>query len=224
MQHCEECGTELPNEALFCGRCGRKTASENELATGFGNAPIEDIPMSPSAISMALNDSQDFASENEEEEQTPALPSENNAEEEVQTSYLTSENEEEEQTPNPASEKQQEQLSLYPISEHENEEQTHQEYFEPTSSTSDDADSEPEILVNQFPDEQPQYTQTPKARQETQRPYASAQKPESRPLSRCLLFSLAGLIVVAGVVAALMGLFHLNLPGFGRSSNVLSNS
>ena len=74
MQQCEECGAELPNNALFCGRCGRKTASENELATGFSNAPIEDIPISPSALSMALSDSQDSASENGEEEQTPGLP------------------------------------------------------------------------------------------------------------------------------------------------------
>src|SRR5207249_954529 len=157
--------------------------------------------------------------EKEEQQQMPGLPSEINVEKEEQTSYLTSEHENEEQTPYPASKKQQEQHSPYPTSEHENEEQTHQVYFGPTSLIPDYADSEPEILANQFPDEEPQYTQTPIVRQETQRSYASAQKSESRPASRCLLFFLAGLIVVVGVVVTLMGLFHLNLLGFGGSSN-----
>ncbi len=213
MQHCEECGAELPNNALFCGRCGRKTTSEDEVTTNVNSAPIEDISMSPSAISMALNDSQDSTSENGEEEkqQTPALPPEKNEEEEDQTSYLTSENENEEQTPDLAS-------------ENADEEQTHQEYFEPTSSMPVDTNPEPEIVANQFPDEQSVYIQTPMVTQETQSPYASAQKPKSRPASRCLLFLLAGLIIIAGVVVALMGLFHLNLPGLGGSSNALSSS
>ena len=200
MQHCEECGAELPNNALFCGRCGRKTPSEDEIAANVNNTPIEDISMSPPGISMALNDSQDSLSENEKEEQQqmPGLPSEINVEKEEQTSYLTS--------------------------EHENEEQTHQVYFGPTSLIPDYADSEPEILANQFPDEEPQYTQTPIVRQETQRSYASAQKSESRPVSKCLLFFLAGLIIIVGVVVALMGLFHLNLLSFGGSSNAQSSS
>jgi len=200
MQHCEECGTELPNNAVFCGRCGRKTTSEDEIDANVNSAPIDDISESPSSVAMALNDSQDTTLGNGEEEkqQTPGLPSENNAEEEEQTSYVTS--------------------------EYENEEQIHQEYVEPTKSMPGDADSEPEILANQFPDEQPQYTQTSKAPLEVQRPNASAQKSGSRPVSRCLLFSLAGLIVIVGVVVVLMGLFHLNILGFGGSSNAQSSS
>src|SRR6266566_4622641 len=66
--------------------------------------------------------------------------------------------------------------------------------------------------------------QTSLVTQETQSPYASAQKPESRPVSRYLLFFLAGLVVIAGVVAALIGLFHLKIPGIGGSSNALSSS
>ena len=224
MQHCEECGTELPNNALFCGRCGRKTASENESATGFSNAPIEDIPLSPTALSMDLNDSQDSESENGEEEQTPGLPPENKAEEEEQTSYLTSENEEQEQTPYLASEKQQEQQTPFPTSENEEQEQTHQEYFEPTSSMPGDADSEPEIPTNQLLDDQSRYPQTQSVTQEAHILHESTQKSGTKPVSRCLLFSLAGLIVIVGVVIALMGLFRLNLLGFGGSTNAQSSS
>ena len=198
MQHCEECGTELPNNALFCGRCGRKTASENESATGLSNAPIEDIPLSPTALSMDLNDSQDSESENGEEEQTPGLPPENKAEEEEQTPFPTSEN--------------------------EKQEQTHQEYFEPTSSMPGDADSEPEIPTNQLLGDQSRYPQTQSMTQETHILHESTQKTSTKPVSRCLLFSLAGLIVIVGVVIALMGLFRLNLLGFGGSTNAQSSS
>src|SRR6266566_2806552 len=111
-----------------------------------------------------------------------------------------------------------------PENDVEEEEQTQQDYLEPTSSMPGDTDLGPEIPTNQFPDEEPQYTQTPIAPQETQSPYASAQKSEARPASRCLLFFLAGFIVVVGVVVALMGLFHLNLQGIGGSSNAVSNS
>ena len=171
MQHCEECGAELPNNALFCGHCGKKTTSEDEIAIDS-----------------------------------------------------TSEHENEERTPYPTSEKQQVQHSPSPTSEHENEQQTQQDYLEPTSSMPGDADSEPEMPANQFLDELPQYGQTLSVTQEALSPHASAQKSEARPASRCLLFFLAGFIVVVGVVVALMGLFHLNLQGIGGSSNAVSNS
>ena len=103
------------------------------------------------------------------------------------------------------------------------EEQTQQDYIEPPGSMPGDTDSDQEILTNQLPDEQPQDTQTPMVTQETHGPYASAQKQETRPVSRCLLFFLVGL-VVAGVVVALIGLFHLNLPGIGGSSHTQSSS
>jgi hypothetical protein len=200
MQYCETCGAELPNNALFCGSCGKKTISEDENVTNVNTTPIEDISEPPSAISMALNDSQDSTSENGEQEkqQTPDLSPQHNAEEEEQTSYVTSENEEEEQT--------------------------QQDYIEPTSSMPVGTNPEPEIQGNQFPDEQLQYSQTPIAPLETQRPYASSQKSRSRPVSRCLLFSLAGLIVVVGVVVSLMGVLRLNILGFSGSSNAQSSS
>ena len=225
MQNCEECGAELPNNALFCGSCGKYTTSEGEIDTNVDGASVEDISMS-SGHSIALNDSKDLTPENREEEnqQTPGLPSENNAEEEEQTSYLTSEHESEEQETSQGSEEQQEQHSHYLISERENEEQKHGEYFPSTSSIQDDTDSEQEVLENQSPDELSQYTQTPIAPQEMQSPFASAQKSGSRPVARCLLFSLVGFIVILGVVAVLMGLFHQNILGFGGSSNVLSSS
>ncbi len=226
MQHCKECGAELPTNAVFCGRCGRKTTSEDEIDTNVNSDPIEDISESQSSIEMTLSDSQDTTSDNGEDEQLqiPGLPSENNIEEQEQASYVTSEHEHEEQTPLLASEEKQKQYSPYPISEHEHEEQIHQEYVEPTKSMPNDADSEPEILAKQFPDEQPQYTRTPVAPLEAQRSNSSAQKSGSRPVSRCLLFSLAGLIVILGVVVVLMGLFHLNVLGFGESSNAQSIS
>jgi hypothetical protein len=235
MQNCEECGAELPNNALFCASCGKYTTSEGEIDTNVDGASVEDISMS-SGHSIALNDSKDLTPENGEEEnqQTPGLPSENNADEEEQTSYLTLEHENEEQEPFLASEEQhsseqeneeqQEQHSHYLTSERENEEQKHGEYFPSTSSIQDDTDSEPEVLENQSPDELSQYTQTPIVPQEIQSPYASAQKSGSRPVSRRLLFSLVGFIVILGVVAVLMGLFHQNILGFGGSSNVQSSS
>jgi hypothetical protein len=226
MQNCEECGAELPINALFCGGCGKHTTSEGEIATNVNGASIEDISMSSSGHSIALNDSKDLTLENGEEEnqQTIDLPSDNNAEEEEQEEQHSSKHENEEQEPFLASEEQEEQHSPNLTSEHENEEQKHQEYFQSTSSMQGDTDSEPEILVNQSPDELSQSTQTPIAPQETQIPYASAQKSGPRPVSRRLLFPLAGFLIFLGVVAVLMGLFHLNILGFGGSSNVQSSS
>jgi uncharacterized Zn finger protein (UPF0148 family) len=226
MQHCKECGAELPTNAVFCGRCGRKTMIEDEIDTNVNSDPIEDISETQSNIEMNLSDSQDTTSDNGEDEQLQiqGLPSENNVKEEEQTSYVTSEHENEKRTPYPASEKQQEQHSPYPTSEYESEEQIHQEYVEPAKSMPNDADSEPEILAKQFPDEQPQNAQTPLVPLEAQRSNFTAQKSGSRPISKCLLFSLASLIVFVGVVVVLMGLVHLNTPGFGGSSNAQSNS
>jgi hypothetical protein len=109
-------------------------------------------------------------------------------------------------------------------SENDNEEQTHQEYFEPTSSMQGDADSEPQIPTNQLLDDQSQYPQTQSVTQETHILQESTQKSGTKSVSKCLLFFLAGLIVIVGVVVALMGLFRLNLRGFGGSSNAVSNS
>ena len=113
MQHCKECGAELPNNAVFCGRCGRKTTSEDEIDTNVSSDPIEDISESQSSFEMTLSDSQDSTSDNGEEEQLqiPSLPSEDNVEEEEQTSYVISEHENEGHASSLASEKQQEQHS-----------------------------------------------------------------------------------------------------------------
>jgi hypothetical protein len=200
MQHCEECGAELPSNALFCGHCGRKTTSESEIATNVNSAPIENISMSQSDLSMPSNDSVNSIVVNGEEEkqQMTELPSENDAEEVEQSSNLTSEPENEEQIP--------------------------QKHSELISSMPGDTDSKSEILANHLPDEQSEYTQTAIAPQVTQSSNTSDQKPKSQPVSRCLLFSLAGFIIIVGVVVALMGLFHLNIPGFGGSSNAQSSS
>ncbi len=85
MQHCEECGAELPANALFCRRCGRKTANETEETENLSDASIVDVPISPLATSKTADELQDSASENDEEEQqAPYLASEN-GEEEQQT-------------------------------------------------------------------------------------------------------------------------------------------
>jgi len=226
MQHCEECGAELPTDALFCGYCGRKTTSESEIAINVNSAPIENISLSQSELSMPMNDPEDSILVNEEEEkqQKTELPSKNDVEEVEQPSYLTSEPENEEQMPFLASEEQQEPHSADLTSESKNEEQIPQKHAEPITSMPGVTDSEPEILADQSPDEQSAYTVTVIGPQVTQSSSASAQKPKSQPVSRCLLFSLAGLIVIVGVVVALMGLLHLNIPGFGGSSNAQSSS
>jgi len=213
MLSCEECGAELPDNALFCGHCGRKTASEKVLHTNVNNAPIEDKPISPPAISMALNDSQDSTSENEEEEKlsTPDSPTENNENQEEQSPSLTFEDEKESQAPDL-------------ISENEIEEQTQQDNNESTGLMPVDTNPEPAILANQLSVELPQNSKTSRATQETLSPYASTQKPESRPVSRCLLFFLAGLVVIVGVVAALVGYFHVKYPGISESSKSQSSS
>jgi zinc-ribbon domain len=228
MRHCENCGSELRANARFCGHCGQKISNETEVATNSSDAPIEDIPMSPSATSMTLNESQDSSSENGEleKQQTPGLPSENE-EEDRQTPDLTLENEEEDQqTPYPLLEngEVEDQQSLGLISKDEKEEELQQDYIEPSSSMPVDADSEPEIPTNQLLDDQSQYQQTQSVPQKSHSPYDSTQKRGSRPVSKCLLFFLAGLIVVVGVVAALIGLMHVNLSGIGGSSNALSSS
>jgi zinc-ribbon domain len=155
MQHCEECGAELPTTAVFCGHCGRKITSDSKIATNVNSAPIENRSIPQSDLSTPANDSQDSTlvnGEDEKQEKTE-LPAENDAE-----------------------------------------------------------------------DEQSQSTQTATASQEMQSPYASAQKPKSRRVSRCLLFSLFGLIIIVGVVVAVMGLFHRNVPGFSGSSKAESSS
>ncbi len=98
MQHCEECGAELPKSALFCGHCGSKATREDEIATNENSTPVEDISKSPSGIVMTVNDSLDTTSDHEEnqQQQAPTMLSENGVEAEEQTSYVTSEFENEE--------------------------------------------------------------------------------------------------------------------------------
>jgi zinc-ribbon domain len=226
MQYCEECGAELPENALFCGRCGRKTTSDNEITTHENSTLIEDISESPSSMETASNDSQDTTSSSEEEQQqqTPDMPPENDTEAEERTSYVTSEYDSEEQTPNTASEKQQEQQAPFQISEHENEEQLHQQDLEQSNLVLDNVTSEPEILTNHISQEQPELTQNSIAQQEPQSPNVSVQKSKSRPVSKCLLFSLVALVILLGGVFMMVGMFHLNLPGSGGNSQAVSSS
>lgn len=188
MQHCQECGADLPNDALFCGRCGNRTASENVLTTNTSDATIDDIPMSHPATSMGLNELQDSPSANEQEEgqESPEVLTGDDVEEEPQTQ---------------------------------------QEYrAEPTGSVPEDLDPEPAIPSHQLSDESQQYIQTPLVAQETYSPRSATNRSGTRPVSKCLLFSLAGLLIFAGVFVALLGLFHMHLPGTSGSSTANSNS
>jgi len=106
----------------------------------------------------------------------------------------------------------------------EEEQQTQQDYLEPTNSMPSELDLRPEMPANQVIDEEPQFDYASSGTQEMQSPQGSAPRRGARPVSKCLLFFLAGIIVAAGVVVALMGLFHVNLPGTGGSSNALSSS
>src|SRR6266566_5220238 len=171
MQYCKECGAELPTNALFCGSCGRKTASEIEETENLSDALIEDLPLSPLATSTAPDELHSSVSENGEDEQ-----------------------------------------------------QTQQDHLEPTSSMPGEVDPGPEMPAIQVIDEQPEYNHATSGTQEVQSPQGSASRRGARPVSKCLLIFLAGLIVVAGVVAALIGLFNLNLPGISKNSNAQSSS
>ena len=207
MQHCEECGAELPQNALFCGRCGTKAKSEAETTTHENILSIEDIAESQSSFEMALNDLQDRTSGNEEEQeqQTPDVSPENGNDAEQQTSCAISEFENEEQRLEPALE-------------------VHQQDVEQTNLMPDVVSSEPEIFTNHISQEQPQLTQNPIAQQETQSPSVSVKKSKSRSGSRCLLISLVALIILIGGLVVLMGMSHLNLLGFGGSSQSISSS
>src|SRR6266849_1228458 len=104
MQHCEDCGSELPANARFCGRCGRGTGNEIEETTNLIDTPIEDIPISPLPSSTALGELQDPASDNdkEEEQQTLDPTSENDGEQQTQDPASDNDKEKEQHTPNPA--------------------------------------------------------------------------------------------------------------------------
>jgi hypothetical protein len=201
MQHCEGCGTELPIDALFCGKCGRKTASETGETENLSDAIRVDVQISPPVISKTSGELQNSVSENdgEEEQQTQDVASED-GEEEQQTQDVASKNDGEE------------------------EQQTQRDHIEPTSSIPVDPDPGRELPANQFLEEQPLYEQTSPGTREALSPYDSTRRSGARSVSKCLLFFLAGLIVVAGVIAALIGLFHVDLPGTGGSSNALSSS
>lgn len=224
MQFCEECGAELPNDAQFCGRCGRKIEEDPTRSTDF--ASVEDESQQPSDVSTTLHDSPELASENEKEEkyQITAFPAKSSVEDEEHVSNLASEQESEEPSLDLVAETSQEPQEYYPISGDENEEPILHEQNVPTSSISADMSSEPEISSNQIPVDQSISTQTPKSLHETQNPHTSAQKSGTQPAARCLLLSLVGLLAIIGVVAALAGFFHQNLPAFGGNSKILSSS
>ena len=225
MQHCEECGAELPENALFCGLCGRKTTSEDETTTHENITSIEANSESSTSLEMDLNDSHGTPdSSQDEKRQMPGMPPENDTEAEEQTSLVTSEYESEEQRHDPALEEQQEHHLHYQISKQENEEQIPQQDVEQTDLTQEDESSEPEIHTNHISQEQSQLTLNPIAQRETQSPYVSVQKSKYRSGPRCLLFSLVALIILIGGLAVLMGMFHLNLPGFGDSAQAVSSS
>ena len=226
MQQCEECGAELPENALFCGQCGSKSKSENETTTHENSTSNNDSSESPSSIEMDLNDSQDTtpASEDEQEQQTPEMLQENGIEAEEQTSYVTSEFENEEQKLDPALEEQQEEHSPNQISKNENEEQIHQQDVEQTNLMPEEVSSEPELIANHISQEQPPLIQNPMAQQATPSPNVTQQKSKSRSSSRCLLLSLVALSIFLGSIVVLMGMFHVHLPGFGGSSQAVSRS
>jgi len=54
MRSCEFCGSELPENASFCGICGRATRNSRQSARGNGSyaSPSESIPGSASNVSV----------------------------------------------------------------------------------------------------------------------------------------------------------------------------
>src|SRR5438105_4559212 len=102
MQHCEECGSELRDNARFCGHCGKRVDQETEATTNLDDSSTVDIPVSPLITTTVFSELQDSAPENdvEKEKETPPLVLENDVEEEQQLPQLILENDvaEEEQT------------------------------------------------------------------------------------------------------------------------------
>ena len=226
MQVCDECGAEIPNEAQFCRSCGSKIKIEDDITRSTDVAPVEDKSLQRSEESTTLQDSQKLTPGIEQEEllHGTAFTSENSREDEEYGSLLASEAEGKDTPFDPVMETSQEQQKKHPNSEDENEEPGYHEQNEPTSSIPVGTTSEPEIPTSQLSADQSLSTQSPNSLRETQIPYTSAKKPRSQPASRCLLFSLIGLVAVIGVAAALVGLFHQNFPVLWGSSNVLSGS
>ncbi len=211
MQNCENCGSELPTKALYCRQCGQRVGSESEVTTEISDAPIEDLSTSSPSTSAALSELQDPTPANdvEKEEQLPQRASEGDGEEEEQMLQLAPESDREEQVPR-----------LAPESDGE---------VEPTdnpgstSSTPQDLDPELETPANQLLDSDSQLDQSPPEKVGVLSPRVSAQgtKPRSRFILQLLLFLLAFLIVAAGVAAALIGLFQIQLPGTRGATNAL---
>jgi hypothetical protein len=245
MQHCEECGLELPTDARFCVRCGRSTGSETGETTDLSDTPIEDLSMSPLASSTALGGLRDPVSENDQDEQQPQDPAlENDEEEEQQPSISVSkddvedeqltppsasENDQNEQQPqDPALENDEEEEQQPPHhtseSDEEEEKQLLHENLESTSSLPRDPEPEPEKSASQLLDENPQHDRTPSGTLEARSPRGSAPRRRLRSVPMWLLILLTGLIVAAGGAVALFGLFPEYLPGMGRASNALSSS
>jgi hypothetical protein len=212
MHYCEDCGSELPANARFCGRCGRRTEDETEETTNLIDIPIEDIPISPLASSTALRELQDPASDNdkEEEQQTPNPTSENDGERQTPVPVSDNDKEEEQQTPNPALENDEEQQPQHTL-------------LEPTSSQPGDVELELEDSANQNLDEHSELDQVPLEKAEMGSPHSSAPKRGRKSISKCLLILLVVLIVAVGGAVALIGLFYGHLPGMGGTSNALSS-
>ena len=108
----------------------------------------------------------------------------------------------------------------------EEEQRTPHDNLGSTGSLPGDLEPEPEKYVDQPIGEHYRHAQTPSGKLEALSPGDAAHRrgPKSRSIPKLLLILLAGIIVAAGVVTALIGLFQWHLPGTGSDSNSLSIS
>ncbi len=108
----------------------------------------------------------------------------------------------------------------------EEEQRTSHDNLGSTGSLPGDLEPEPEKYVDQPIGEHPHHAQTSSGKLEALSPVDASHRrgPTSRSIPKLLLILLAGIIVAAGVVAALIGLFQWHLPGTGSDSNTLSIS
>jgi hypothetical protein len=132
---------------------------------------------------------------------------------------------------NPASENdvvEEEQGPHFASENNVEEERTPHDNLGSTGSLADDLElePEPEKYVDQPIGEHSRHAQTPSGKLEALSPGDDTHRrgPTSRSIPKLLLILLAGIIVAAGVVAALIGLFQWHLPGTGSDSNTLSIS
>jgi hypothetical protein len=227
MRQCNYCGSELRDQARFCGRCGKRVENETETTTNIDDPPIVDIPVPPLTATATFSEPHDSTSENDvDDEEMEALPQrklEANREEEEQQPRLTFESEDDEE--------------LLPLLAFEDDVEERTENPGSSSSTPGDLNAEEELPVDgaqskgtagdhegpTLPALPPSPLREGSLAGKTESVSAPGAKTRSSSVPKTLLILLAIFIIAAGCVAALVGLLRGRLPGTGEATNAQSS-